>query len=283
MKIAVWRGILLGVLLATAFPAGAVAGEVTPTWPQGRSPSPRAYHTAVWTGTEMIVWGGSDRSGARYDPSTDRWTLLPLDGRPLNVFRHTAVWTGSEMIVWGGDVAGGHLATGGGRYNPSTNKWMPLSEEGPVPRAQHFAFWTGKEMIIWGGYHRGDDLLHSGNGARYDPTTDSWEPVTRAGEPNFRHISYGVWAGREMIVWGSRGGSYDPSSDRWRQIRSVASIIAYPSASTGVPRWVGRGSTVWTGREIILWGGLGYHGRSGGTPHKRRIAIRSSSMEMERH
>ena len=25
----------------------------------GNAPSPRASHTAVWTGTEMIVWGGA--------------------------------------------------------------------------------------------------------------------------------------------------------------------------------------------------------------------------------
>jgi hypothetical protein len=44
------------------------------------APSPRHGHTAVWTGTEMIVWGGVDDSGnpqntgGRYNPSTDTWT-----------------------------------------------------------------------------------------------------------------------------------------------------------------------------------------------------------------
>jgi hypothetical protein len=38
----------------------------------------REWHTAVWTGSEMIVWGGWDSSnyshtGARYNPSTDSW------------------------------------------------------------------------------------------------------------------------------------------------------------------------------------------------------------------
>ncbi len=36
-------------------------------------------HTAVWTGNEMIVWGGSDyptvfNTGGRYHPDTDSWT-----------------------------------------------------------------------------------------------------------------------------------------------------------------------------------------------------------------
>src|SRR5205814_7816383 len=72
------------------------------------APSARNGHTAVWTGTQMIVWGGSDgffnnlNTGAKYDPGTDNWTsmtgIAPL---PRNL--HTAVWTGREMIIWGGD------------------------------------------------------------------------------------------------------------------------------------------------------------------------------------
>ena len=44
------------------------------------APSPRFYHDGVWTGTEMIVWGGYDGSGldtgGRYDPATDSWEIL---------------------------------------------------------------------------------------------------------------------------------------------------------------------------------------------------------------
>src|SRR5436309_1402360 len=43
-------------------------------------PSTRDGHTAVWTGTEMIVWGGIidpinyTNTGGKYNPSTDSWT-----------------------------------------------------------------------------------------------------------------------------------------------------------------------------------------------------------------
>ena len=42
------------------------------------APTARFAHTAIWTGTEMIVWGGYNNSnrfntGGRYDPSTDTW------------------------------------------------------------------------------------------------------------------------------------------------------------------------------------------------------------------
>src|SRR4029077_3508266 len=41
-------------------------------------PDARFRHTAVWTGSEMIIWGGADGSndfntGYRYNPATDTW------------------------------------------------------------------------------------------------------------------------------------------------------------------------------------------------------------------
>jgi hypothetical protein len=79
--------------------------------------SVRALHTAVWTGSEMIVWGGGDffNTGGRYDPGTDTWTVTSTTNAPLGRYLHTAVWTDSEMIVWGGDGVLGITNTGG-RY-----------------------------------------------------------------------------------------------------------------------------------------------------------------------
>ncbi len=72
----------------------------------GGAPAARYLHTAVWTGSEMIVWGGSNVSflndGGRYNPSANSWTAVTTTGAPAARNNHTAVWTGSEMIVWGG-------------------------------------------------------------------------------------------------------------------------------------------------------------------------------------
>src|SRR5436190_16231982 len=74
------------------------------------APSHRAGHTAVWTGSEMIVWGGMNsdpfrspfNTGGRYNPGTDSWTATTTTGAPAGRELHKAVWTGSQMFVWGG-------------------------------------------------------------------------------------------------------------------------------------------------------------------------------------
>ena len=94
------------------------------------APSGRDLHTAVWTGSEMIVWGGYpldySNTGGRYNPGTDSWTATNTTGAPDGRFYHTAVWTGSEMIVWGGWNGTNYFNTGG-RYNPITDSWTATS------------------------------------------------------------------------------------------------------------------------------------------------------------
>jgi hypothetical protein len=117
------------------------------------APAARELHTAVWTGSEMIVWGGCCymNTGGRYNPSTDSWTATSTTNAPTARLFHTAVWTGSEMIVWGGDRTSGPVNTGG-RYNPSTDSWTSTSTtNAPTARLFHTAVWTGSEMIVWGG------------------------------------------------------------------------------------------------------------------------------------
>jgi hypothetical protein len=96
------------------------------------APSAREGHAAVWTGSEMIVWGGINNgigdlngggryptvllnTGGRYNPSTDSWTATSTTNAPDGRISHTAVWTGSQMIVWGGGGFNSYLNTGG-RY-----------------------------------------------------------------------------------------------------------------------------------------------------------------------
>jgi len=137
------------------------AGCINDTWTvTSGPPDARASHTSVWTGSEMIVWGGAGfgtyfSTGAKYDPSTDTWTATSTTNAPTARAYHTSVWTGSEMIVWGGYSSNGtsHYFSTGRRYNPATDSWTATSITSvPAARELHTAVWTGSEMIVWGGY-----------------------------------------------------------------------------------------------------------------------------------
>ncbi len=145
------------------------------------APSARVAHTGVWTGSEMIVWGGytfSSRTdtGGRYNPSADSWTATSITNAPGKRYNHTVVWTGNEMIVWGGDGCSdqscqtiGYINTGA-KYSPSTNSWVATNPtNAPSRRDSHTAVWTGSEMIVWGGFFFDGQNFYYGlnTGGRY--------------------------------------------------------------------------------------------------------------------
>src|SRR5262249_38076540 len=109
------------------------------TWDNGSLddiPEERWRHVAVWTGTQMLIWGGlNDLSdylgnGGRYDPLTDTWTPMTTSGAPAPRSFATAVWTGEEMLIWGGEGEGDTFPAAGGRYDPATDTWSPMSTAG---------------------------------------------------------------------------------------------------------------------------------------------------------
>jgi hypothetical protein len=220
-------------------------------------------HTTVWTGSEMIVWGGGGLvtdTGARYNPDSDSWIATATGGAATARGDHSAVWTGSEMIIWGGQSTTGNLNTGG-RYKPSTNSWVSITTTGaPTARFYHSAVWTGSEMIIWGGQSTTGNL---NTGARYNPTTNSWTATSSAGAPTARVRHRAIWTGTEMIVWGGidasgqatqTGARYNPTTNTWISMNTAEA----PSARYAH-------IAVWTGSEMIIWGGSQiYPSNSGG-------------------
>jgi N-acetylneuraminic acid mutarotase len=246
------RGLRYNPTLATWTPVNAT-GE----------PWGRLGHTAVWTGAEMIVWGGQYGStpfndGGRFNPTADTWAATTLSGAPEEKSHHTAVWTGTEMIVWGGD-GNTSFQNSGGRYDPGTDSWTAVTTAAaPAGRYLHTAVWTGAEMIVWGGYGGTGDL---NTGGRYDPATNAWQPMSTTGVPEARHFQTTLWTGDRMLIWGGKtgdyssgtiyntGGLYDPAADAW----TATSLIGAPSG-----RFYHSG--VWTDSEMIVWGGCSQPG-----------------------
>ena len=113
----------------------------------------------MWTGSEMIVWGGSDingnvlNTGGRYNPSTDSWTATSTTNAPDGRLYHTAVWTDSEMIVWGGDLGTGNCSTPAGDIIPAliVGHATSTTNAPDCSTLSHRSVDRHSEMIVWGG------------------------------------------------------------------------------------------------------------------------------------
>ncbi len=241
---------------------GAAYDPVSDTW-RALPPSPlsaRSGPLAVWSGRELIVWGGmragaSLGDGAAFDPAANRWRSLPpspLAGRfaapPGTVAQVPGVWTGSEMLVWGQgagvDSTEAELPAGAA-YDPVLDRWRLLAAA-PIAARIADAVWTGEEMLVWGGQ---SGRRYFDDGAAYDPTVDRWRSLPPS--PLAARFAFAAWSEGQMLVWGDEsseqafddGAAYDPGSDRWRPLP--------PSPLTGRRGF----ARVWTGTELVIWGG----------------------------
>jgi N-acetylneuraminic acid mutarotase len=169
--------------------------------------SPRVGQVSVWTGHEMLVWGGATPredavafgDGAAYDPETDRWRSI--GAAPVQAgATFTAVWTGKQMIVWGGPEGAGAA------YDPSTDRWTRLPTSPLPPLATPTSAWTGRVMLIWGAPEiQPDPARPFAEGAAYDPVGNRWTRLPRApSAPGQGQAA--VWAGTRMVVWGGFAG-----------------------------------------------------------------------------
>ncbi len=218
-------------------------------------PQPRFEHTAVWTGSEMVVWGG--RSGAAaathfdtggvYDPVTNTWRRTSMNGAPAPRARHTAVWTGTEMLVWGGfpDTLG---PSHGGRYHPASDSWLPIPSAPGALGDWHTAVWTGTEMLVFGGFG-------TPTGYRYNPQTNEWSTMSTNGNGGSRYAHTATWLPltNAMLVLGGYHSSteiaeprlYYPATDQW------VPAASYPPGYPGA-RWA---TALLIGNDVLPWGG----------------------------
>lgn len=230
-------------------------GEWSGTTSLITAPESRNYHSAIWTGSEMIIWGGTNvagnylNTGARYNPTTNSWNIVTTTNAPEARSQHTAVWTGTEMIIWGGRTGSSSYTNTGSKYNPVTDTWTTISvTNAPIARTWHSGLWTGTELIVWGGGISGS---YYNTGGKYNPITDTWTSMTTTSAPTGRTNFTMVWTGSEIIVWGgytgsatNTGGKYNPLTDIWTTTSTTLSPTARHAHVA-----------VWNGNEMIVWGG----------------------------
>ncbi|MGH9039741.1 MAG: Kelch repeat-containing protein, partial [Acidimicrobiia bacterium] len=239
----------------TATTGGGSAGTPQPKRPPGwrviaKAPiKGRHAHSAVWTGKEMIVWGGAERAGnapiyledgAAYDPAADKWRTLPVS--PLGARAdHVAVWTGKEMLIWGGNPGietpfGNNEFADGAAYNPDTDKWRPMAKFPLTARYATRAVWSGKVLVVWGGARAedGEEAEPLADGAAYDPDRDSWSKLPPSPLGGRLSPLAAAVDGTVLISWGFNrdpgqaldGARYDPSAEAWAKVAPVPSTDA---------------------------------------------------------
>lgn len=208
-------------------------------------PSTRYGSAHVWTGTELVVWGGAQDDGAvrfddgfTIDPAQRRWTAMPTSPLSARYFP-ASVWTGQEVVIWGGWERGGNYLSDGAAYDPAGHTWRALPQA-PIAYGRSLAVWTGAEMVIW----NPDD----GTGAAYDPASNLWRRIEDS--PFSLERAYAaVWTGAEVMVLGmssdgpheeirARGLSYDVATNTW------AELPRPDLAEEAV-------TIVWTGSDVI--------------------------------
>jgi hypothetical protein len=272
----IWGGHADGVALNT----GGRYNPASDRWQRIHSPLPSDYsatykHMAIWTGGELIVWGGyatseSDNTaylvnqGFRYDPFYDSWNALPTSGAPSARYDAILAWTGAELIIWSGKDEEGNVLDDGARYHPATDTWTPMSQQG-APQSHGHAeagVWTGSELIAWnGGATVPDQRIN--NSFReptlhlYDPVTDRWRRSNSGWEPfpitwSWSNDPWGItahWTGDRLFIlpgWSFAGAwSYDPQTDSWQQSTSTGGRFGYHGKAE-----------LWAGDRLIQWGGI---------------------------
>lgn len=265
----VWTGtefvVVGGALDNPGYNATATGARYNPSTKQWNATSVTnalATHSSMtaWSGQEVLVYGGAMQynaaaNGARYNPTSDTWTPMSTVGQPGARMYAVNAWTGSRWLLWGG-WSGSHNNSGAS-YNPATDTWTAMSTVGaPTPRSFPEGVWTGTELIVWGGCDGGMGACPGvkGDGAAYNPTTDTWRTLSSVGAPSARSGHAAVWTGSEMIIWGgATGGSfspavndgahYNPVTDSWRPI----TLTSAPSARAAF----GAG---WLHDKMVVWG-----------------------------
>jgi hypothetical protein len=157
----------------------------------------------IWTGTEAVFYGGyagaGESPGVAWNPATGTWRTLAPAGRG-HISHHDLIWAGEHVIVYSGYVDGQHpdrLLL----YNPTTDTWTESAPIPITPTERLGAAWTGTDLIIWGGYATYGEGHTTNQGARYNPSTDSW--TIMADSPLSPRCDHTVtWTGDVAIVFG---------------------------------------------------------------------------------
>ncbi|MBI2390149.1 MAG: hypothetical protein HYV09_11225 [Deltaproteobacteria bacterium] len=234
----------------------------------------RLGHSAVWTGGELIIFGGGKqfdagdaarRDGAIYSLAKNAWELIP----PAIAARrsHAAAWTGAQLYVYGG-MDGSTLLADCVAYDAVKKTWIDAPAAPLAGRMLSGAVWipTVKKLFIWGGTTDGTKALADGALlARTMP--DTWTKLPAA-PIAARFDPVVLWTGKEVLVFGGKGvdgglvdgALYDPVANTWRALPAAPVPAREPPMAAGLTTTgdfvffggIAGTSPVWSGARVTL-------------------------------
>jgi len=161
----------------------------------------RIRPTGVWTGDEVIVWGGwvgrpfgvgpPQPDGAAFDPETGRWRRI-ADAPIRPSAGAIGVWTGDDVLIWGGITSrGAGPWPVGAAYDPDADTWRAIARAPVRFGFESAAVWTGDEWVF--GVERRGAIRF----AAYDPEKDSWRRLPDLpGDTDENEL---LWTGSEIL------------------------------------------------------------------------------------
>lgn len=193
--------------------------EVLPTPPLGV----RGDAAVVWTGAEVVVWGGdveaanmglpgpdrTYRDGAAFDPTTRKWRELSPSPLPDSDVTPIGVMTPGGVLIVRGQASA--------LWRPADNTWLAV-DEAPM---------SVGDLVAGGSV-----AISQGANALLDIESGRWRSLPAPPERLERPAS--VWTGAEVIVIGGPGSAfagaaaiaYDPSSNVWRRLPPPPGLTA---------------------------------------------------------
>jgi hypothetical protein len=229
----------------------------------------RERHVAVWTGSEMIIWGGVNSTGVLHDgaalnPSTGKWRQIP--DAPFTFREPLAVWTGVEMIVVGTEFTPNAITRQRVRaaaYDPVTNRWRELpdlpieNDPEPNPSAPGYVdqvAWVEGFAVFKVQFARSRTPVSPSSAARivvWDVNRDRWLSPAEFRYPQGAGVELAA-IGHEVLVDVrlQTPGKPQPEQLAYRYRPSTSAVV--PSRELGSRQ--ANGNNVWTGHRIIYLG-----------------------------
>jgi hypothetical protein len=151
-------------------------------------------------------------------------TQAPISGQQSPI----GAWTGRELVIFNGHGPEGDRV-GGAAYNPKTDTWRRIPSQPGLGASS--GVYDGNEIYAVGGSRV----------VAFNPSNNRWRllPRTALGAGDL----VAVWTGNRLIGSGATTQGYDPPRDLWTTFS--ASPLASRAEAQGV----------WTGRELLVWGG----------------------------